>query len=54
MKKLLLLLILSSALSSCGRLSNQDEKQDQKERIVYIAKQYTEIIFALGREKNSS
>jgi iron complex transport system substrate-binding protein len=37
---------------ACGRLSNSDEKQDQKTRIVCIAKQYSEIIFTLGAEKD--
>lgn len=52
MKKLLLVLSLSAVFVSCGRLSNSDEKQDQETRIVCIAKQYSEIIFALGAEKD--
>ncbi len=52
MKKLLLLLSLSALLAACGRLSNSDEKGDQETRIVCIAKQYSEIIYALGAEKD--
>ncbi|MPR33887.1 heme/hemin ABC transporter substrate-binding protein [Salmonirosea aquatica] len=52
MKKLLLLLTLSAVLAACGRLSNSDEKQNQETRIVCIAKQYSEIIYALGAEKD--
>ena len=37
---------------ACGRLSNSDEKGDQESRIVCIAKQYSEIIYALGAEKD--
>jgi iron complex transport system substrate-binding protein len=39
-------------LSACGRFSNKDEKEANAERIVCIAKQYNEIIFALGAEKD--
>lgn len=49
MKKFLLVLL---ALTACGRFSNKDEKQNNEERIVCIAKQYNEIIFALGAEKD--
>lgn len=37
---------------SCGRFSNADEKQNNNERIVCISKQYAEIIYALGAEKD--
>ena len=36
----------------CGRFGNEDEKQNNKERIVVISKQYCEIIYALGAEKD--
>jgi iron complex transport system substrate-binding protein len=36
--------------SGCGRFGNEDKKQDHKERIVLISKQYCEIIHALGAE----
>lgn len=38
--------------ASCGRFGNTDEKANNKERIVSIAKQYNEIIWALGAEKD--
>ncbi len=50
MKKALFLSLLS--LVACGRFSNKDEKQTNVDRIVCIAKQYNEIIFALGAEKD--
>ncbi|MCW3105076.1 MAG: ABC-type hemin transport system, periplasmic component [Bacteroidetes bacterium] len=43
---------MSLLLLSCGRFSNEDKKQEQKERIVCISKQYSEIIFALGAQEN--
>jgi iron complex transport system substrate-binding protein len=48
------LLIAGAALvfASCGRFGNEDKKTENTERIVCIAKQYTEIIFALGAEKD--
>jgi len=52
MKKILLLLSLTAVFMACGRLSNSDEKGDQESRIVCIAKQYSEIIYALGAEKD--
>lgn len=38
-------------LSSCGRFGNKDTGQHE-ERIVCIAKQYSEIIFSLGAEQD--
>jgi iron complex transport system substrate-binding protein len=38
--------------TSCGRFGNKDEKQESKERIVCISKQYSEIIFALEVQEN--
>ena len=40
------------AINSCGRFSNEDKKQENKERIVCISKQYSEIIFALKAEQD--
>jgi iron complex transport system substrate-binding protein len=37
---------------SCGRFSNQDATSEGTERIVCLSKQYNEIIFALGAEKD--
>lgn len=36
----------------CGRFSNSEDYSPEGKRIVCISKQYTEIIFALGAEKN--
>lgn len=45
-------LIAALALVSCGRFGNEEQEQDQEQRIVCIAKQYNEIIFALGAQKD--
>jgi iron complex transport system substrate-binding protein len=37
---------------SCGRFGNEDKSNGGKERIVCIAKQYTEIVFALNAQEN--
>jgi iron complex transport system substrate-binding protein len=52
MQKVLSILLLFPLLASCGRFNNRegDDKKDQ--RIVCISKQYSEIIYALGAEKN--
>jgi len=47
-----LMLTLALLATSCGRFSNKNEKQDNPDRIVCISKQYSEIIFALGAQKN--
>lgn len=52
MKKFILLLTILATLSACGRFSNQDEKEANSERIVCLAKQYNEIIFALNAQQN--
>ncbi|WP_339787229.1 MAG: heme/hemin ABC transporter substrate-binding protein [Imperialibacter sp.] len=52
MKKLYLVAIVALLLAGCGRFGNEDKKTNNAERIVCIAKQYTEIIFALGAEKD--
>jgi iron complex transport system substrate-binding protein len=52
MKKLYLVGIVALLLAGCGRFGNEDKKTNNAERIVCIAKQYTEIIFALGAEKD--
>jgi iron complex transport system substrate-binding protein len=39
-------------LSGCGRFGNEDKKQEQAVRIVCIAKQYNEIIYALGAQQD--
>ena len=50
MKKIVYLSLL--LLVSCGRFANQDKQSDAATRIVCIAKQYNEIIFALGAQKD--
>jgi len=50
MKQLSILCLM--VLASCGRFANKDEKTEQEVRIVCIAKQYNEIIFALGAQKD--
>jgi iron complex transport system substrate-binding protein len=50
MKKIFFLSLM--LLVACGRFSNKDEKQANAKRIVCLAKQYNEIIFALGAEKD--
>lgn len=53
MRKISISLLVLLALFSCGRFGNEAEKAaEQTERIVCISKQYSEIIFALGAEKN--
>lgn len=37
---------------ACGRFGNKDKKEENEQRIVCIAKQYNEIIFALGAQQN--
>lgn len=52
MKKLFPIALLALSLAACSRFNNKDEKQNHQERIVCIAKQYSEIIYALGAEKD--
>jgi iron complex transport system substrate-binding protein len=52
MKRLYVILLFAVTFSACGRFGNKDEKHNAQERVVCIAKQYTEIIWALGAEKN--
>ncbi|GGG45835.1 heme/hemin ABC transporter substrate-binding protein [Bizionia arctica] len=51
MKNYLYILVIGSFLTSCGRFKNEDNKQEQKQRIVCISKQYSEIIYALQAQK---
>ena len=51
MKYTLACLATLLVFSGCGRFGNADEKNG-KERIVCLAKQYNEIIFALGAEQD--
>jgi len=52
MKKLCIVTGIALLLWQCGRFGNEDKKQDHKERIVCISKQYTEIIWALGAQED--
>ncbi len=52
MKKISFIIITSILFFGCGRFSNEDSKQDHKERIVCISKQYSEIIYALHAEND--
>ncbi len=52
MKKIFFLAGVSFAFFSCGRFGNEDKKEENKERIVCIAKQYSEIIFALNAQQD--
>jgi iron complex transport system substrate-binding protein len=52
MKRKIFCGLMLVALASCGRFSNKDNKSFQAERIVCLAKQYNEIIYALGAQQN--
>jgi iron complex transport system substrate-binding protein len=39
-------------LASCGRFFNKEQTDERQERIVCLSKQYNEIIFALGAQKD--
>lgn len=52
MIKYCLIIAVTFSFFSCGRFDNEDKKQEQKERVVCISKQYTEIIFALNAQQN--
>lgn len=44
---------LTTLLSvACGRFGNTHQKSENSERLVVISKQYNELIYALGAEKN--
>jgi iron complex transport system substrate-binding protein len=48
----LALLSISAITFSCGRFDNKETDHEANERIVCVSKQYNEIIYALGAEKN--
>lgn len=50
MKKYLVVCLL--ALAACGRFGNHETNHDSGKRIVCLSKQYNEIIFALGAQKD--
>ncbi|QYS88400.1 heme/hemin ABC transporter substrate-binding protein [Flavobacterium davisii] len=52
MKKIALFVITLISIINCKRFNNEENQNTGKERIVCIAKQYTEIAFALGAQKD--
>ncbi len=52
MKQLILPVIVLLSFCSCGRFGNEAKTEGKQERIVCIAKQYNEIIYALGAQDN--
>jgi iron complex transport system substrate-binding protein len=52
MKKIYPLLAAILLFSGCGRFSNKETVTNNDQRIVCISKQYNEIIYALGAEKD--
>lgn len=55
MKKITTVILLAFTAISCGRFGNQEvvaEAPESTQRIVLISKQYCEIIYALGAQKN--
>lgn len=50
MKKYLVVCLLT--LAACGRFGNHEANHESEKRIVCLSKQYNEIIFALGAQKN--
>jgi iron complex transport system substrate-binding protein len=52
MKNKIPLILLAIFLFSCERFGNKDATNASDKRIVCISKQYTEIIYALGAEKD--
>lgn len=50
MKKIFFLTTASLVVFGCDRFANEDTKEEHKERIVCISKQYSEIIYALNAQ----
>lgn len=51
MKKIIVLgVIVTALLSSCGRFGNEDKKSHLKDRILSASKQHTEIMYALDAD----
>lgn len=46
------IIVIALVLTSCGRFGNKDNKSGSSQRIISAAKQYTEIIYALGADSN--
>jgi len=45
-------LALLAGAAACGRFGNADARGDHAQRLVSVSKQYTEIIYALGAQKD--
>lgn len=52
MRSIIMIAVVCCMLCACGRFGNEDKKEANKERIVCISKQYSEIIYALGAEED--
>lgn len=52
MKKFLTLISLLSFITGCGRFNTKETETEHTQRIVCVSKQYNEMIFALGAEKD--
>lgn len=52
MKTNSIIFLILFAATACGRFSNKANDNRQGERLVCLSKQYNEIIFALGAQKN--
>jgi len=52
LKSICFIFLSTLFICSCGRFSNKDEKELNKERIVCISKQYSEIIYALNAQRD--
>lgn len=48
MNKIGIIIALCFITIGCGRFSNEEKKEEQTDRIASAAKQYTEIMYALG------
>lgn len=52
MKKIFILIAVAFFMTACGRFNNKESDTDHAQRIVCVSKQYNEIIYALGAEKD--
>lgn len=52
MKTNSIIFLILFVVAACGRFSNKANEDQQGERMVCLSKQYNEIIFALGAQKN--
>lgn len=52
MQKLIIVAMAVVALTGCNRFGNKEKAEARKQRVVCIAKQYNEIIYALGAQKD--